>query len=168
MSFSRHAAPTTLSHIRCMPHFLFLPPICSLFGAGRGTGEGWGAFDEKLRVCPMQEVAPMCANSGTINTFVVTAWVTRGISICSANFDLPWGHFYGTSRGKREETGGLCFYLRDCNNNHTSATGLVASIILSTVEQKCMGVKNILVWMCVDARVCLSPCVYFREMEGWV
>lgn len=48
-----------------------------------------------------------------------------------------------------EETGVLCFYLRDCNNNHTSATGLVASIILSTVEQKCMGVKTILVWVCV-------------------
>lgn len=34
------------------------------------------------------------------------------------------------------ETEVLCFYLRDCNNNHTSATGLVASVILSTVEQK--------------------------------
>lgn len=48
---------------------------------------------------------------------------------------------------------GLCFYLRDCNNNHTSTTGLVASIILSTVEQKCMEVKTILVWVCVDVSV---------------
>ena len=45
---------------------------------------------------------------------------------------------------------GVVLYLRDCNNNHTSATGLVASIILSTVDQKCMGVKTILVWLCVD------------------
>lgn len=51
-------------------------------------------------------------------------------------------------------SGGLCFYLKDCNNNHTSVTGLVASIILSTVEYKCMGVKNILVWVCVDVRAC--------------
>lgn len=61
--------------------------------------------------------------------------------------------------GECEETGGLCFYLRDCNNNHTSVTGLVASIILSTVEQKCMGVKTILVWVCVDARVYVFVCV---------
>lgn len=42
------------------------------------------------------------------------------------------------------ETEVLRFYRRDCNNNHTSATGLVASVILSTVEQKkCMGVKKL-------------------------
>lgn len=42
------------------------------------------------------------------------------------------------------ETEVLRFYRRDCTNNHTSATGLVASVILSTVEQKkCMGVKKL-------------------------
>lgn len=71
--------------------------------------------------------------------------------------DSVWG-------GECEETGGLCFYLRDCNNNHTSATGLVASIILSTVEQKCMGVKTILVWVCVDACVCVFVCL--KEKRG--
>lgn len=65
------------------------------------------------------------------------------------------GSILGEGRGQREETGGLCFYLRDCNNKHTSATGLVASIILSTVEQKCMGVKTILVWVCADGSVCV-------------
>lgn len=71
-----------------------------------------------------------------------------------------WGR-EGEGRGQREETGGLCFYLRDCNNKHTSATGLVASIILSTVEQKCMGVKTILVWVCADGSVsvCVCECV---------
>lgn len=81
-----------------------------------------------------------------------------------------WGR-EGEGRGQREETGGLCFYLRDrstgglcfylrdCNNKHTSATGLVASIILSTVEQKCMGVKTILVWVCADGSVSVSVCV---------
>lgn len=49
-----------------------------------------------------------------------------------------------------EETEVLCFYLRDCNNNHTSVTGLVASVILSTVEQKnAWESRNILVWKCV-------------------
>lgn len=52
-----------------------------------------------------------------------------------------------------------CFYLRDCNNNHTSATGLVASIIISTVEQKCMGVKTILVSVCVCGCLCVFLCV---------
>lgn len=63
------------------------------------------------------------------------------------------GFRIGFRKRQHEETGGLCFYLRDCNNNHTSATGLVASIILSTVEQKCMRVKTIFVCVCVCARL---------------
>lgn len=43
----------------------------------------------------------------------------------------------GEGRGEREEIQECCASnLRDCNNNHTSVTGLVASIILSTVERK--------------------------------
>lgn len=67
-----------------------------------------------------------------------------------------WRHFLccGLLWGGNRESGvgfeilGVVLYLRDCNNNHTSTTGLVASIILSTVDQKCMGVKTILVWVC--------------------
>lgn len=72
-----------------------------------------------------------------------------------------WSHLLccGLLWGGNRESGvgceilGIVLYLRDCNNNHTSATGLVASIILSTVDQKCMGVKTILVWVCVDVSV---------------
>lgn len=59
---------------------------------------------------------------------------------------------------------GVVLYLRDCNNNHTSTTGLVASIILSTVDQKCMGVKSILVWVCVDVSVHF---VNSKTNQGW-
>lgn len=59
---------------------------------------------------------------------------------------------------------GVVLYLRDCNNNHTSTTGLVASIILSTVDQKCMGVKTILVWVCVDVSVHF---VNSKTNQGW-
>jgi len=63
------------------------------------------------------------------------------------------GLLWGGNRESGFEILGVVLYLRDCNNNHTSTTGLVASIILSTVDQKCMGVKTILVWVCVDVSV---------------
>lgn len=62
---------------------------------------------------------------------------------------------------------GLCFfYLRDCNNNHTSATGLVAYNILSTVDQKCMGDKNYYYQSgCVCVLVCVC-CVDLKNTKG--
>lgn len=84
-------------------------------------------------------------------------------------------HFGEGEGGSNEETGGLCFYLRDCNNKHTSATGLVASIILSTVEQKMHGSQNYtrVYWVCADGSACVcffsfsfvQVCVFERR-EG--
>lgn len=162
--------PPQHGHTLCMPHFLFLTPLALCLGMGGASGKREGLWQKTRQ--STRDVVLTRTNSARIITFVVKALVMRGkrISVHEANLDLLSDHFWGGG-GDCEETGGLCFYLRDCNNNHTSATGLVASIILSTVEQTCMGVKTIVVWVCVDACVCvcviLSMCVFERK-EGWV
>lgn len=159
--------PLSLTHTQTHPlhasfydFFLFLFFLLSsitgsLFGDGRGLLEAWGAL---MKNESTQDVAPTCTNS--VTTLVVRALVMRGkwISVYEVNINLLWVHFGEGEGGSNEETGGLCFYLRDCNNKHTSATGLVASIILSTVEQKMHGSQNytrlgVCGWLCV--------CVFF-------
>lgn len=143
----------------CMPRFVS-STIGSLFGGGRGLWDVGGALMKNRNLC--MKLPPhtlIQSKSYIINVLLMWGkhWIVFVGSTLMCRDHLGEGTGSGLGRGMWGDR--LCFYLRDCNNNHTSATGLVASIILSTVEQNCMGVKTILV--CV---FCL--CVCLKEKRG--